>query len=285
MEIKTPEERILLLKDQLTDEMAEKIAWTNKINAFGTFRQVSNFLSRPKDQDFTLVYKEHRYIPFLHIKGSAKYLYDRTVTHEWPTSGAEVLSLILDGKEYIASKEHISAVVIEHCKEESSEELFIDSLSSLRKPEFERYIKFPAEVMNKSDLENLAEKNVVLPPQARASAFVREIASKMIQNIEADKILEENVEFQTVDTYYHSFYAYKYHWESKNKESVVIIDGLTGQVSFSQDGFKQLVGKVFDYDFLFDIGKDAAGMLIPGGSIAIKLAKKYMDVTKQKNAF
>jgi hypothetical protein len=36
-----------------------------------------------------------------------------------------------------------------------------------------------------------------------------------------------------------------------------------------------------DQNFLFDIGADAAGMILPGGSIAVKIAKKYID-QKQK---
>jgi hypothetical protein len=100
MEIKMPEERVLLLNDQLDDIEAEKIAWNNKTNAFGTFHQFSSFLSRPKDEDFVLTYKEHRYLPFLHIKSNAKYVYDRTVSHEWSTSGSEVVSIVLNGIDY-----------------------------------------------------------------------------------------------------------------------------------------------------------------------------------------
>lgn len=281
MEIKVPGERVLLLNDQLTDEESEKIAWKNKINAFGAFHQMANFLNRPKDDDFNLLYKEHRYTPFLHIKGSAKYVYDRTVTHEWPTSGPEVMNLTIDGKDYGVQNELVSISVVEHCKQEMEEEVFVDGLSGERKPDFQNYLQFSAKEIKKEDLQNLAQKNVVLPPQARTSSLVREIASRMIQNIEADKIIEENMLFQKVDTYYHSFFAYKYHWKSKNKDCVIIIDALTGEISFGKDDFKQLMGNVFDYDFLFDIGKDAAGMIIPGGGIAIKLAKKYMDVSKK----
>lgn len=281
MEIKLAKERILLLKDQMTAEDAEKIAWKNKSNAFGAFHQVSNFLSRPTDEDFKLTYKEHRYLPFWNIAGTANYTYDRTVEHEWPTGGPEVMSLTLQEKNYTADNSMVSITVTEHCKQKASEEMFVDGLTGVRKAGLKNYVQFSSEEMQRADIEKLAENNIVIPPHARASALVREIASKMIQNIEADQILEENVAFQHIDLYYRSVFAFKYHWASKNKDSVVEIDGLTGQVTFSQTNFQQLVGNVFDYDFLFDIGKDAAGMVIPGGTIAIKLAKKYMDVTKQ----
>ncbi len=282
MEIKVPPERVLLLKDQLSDNDAEKIAWKNKTNAFGAFHQVASFLSRPKDEDFTLVYKEHRYVPFLHIKGSAKYVYDRTVVHEWPTSGPEVQRLTLADKEYGVKNEMISVSVVEHCREESHEELFVDGLTDGRNANLMQYLRFAEQEIKKEELENLAKDNVVLPPHTRTSGLVREIASKMIQNIEADKILEEDVSFEKVDTYYRSLFVYKYHWESKDRDAVIFVDALTGEVSFSTGDFKQLMGNVFDYDFLFDIGKDAAGIFIPGGSIAVKVAKKYIDVTQSK---
>jgi len=34
---------------------------------------------------------------------------------------------------------------------------------------------------------------------------------------------------------------------------------------------------MLDKNFLFDLGADAAGLLIPGGNIAVKIAKKYAD--------
>lgn len=282
MEIKVPKERILLLEDQLSDEEAEKIAWKNKINAFGAFHQVSSFLNRPKDNDFSITYKEHRYLPFLHILGSSTYVYDRKVTHEWPVSGSEVQQITLQNKEYDVKNERVSIDVMEHCRDDSQEELFVDGLSSVRSNELEKYLAFSSKDMQKEDLEKLAKTSTVIPPQARTSSLVREIGSKMIRTIEADTIFEENIEFHKVDIYYHSLFAYCFSWNSKSKESTVLVDGLTGEVSFVKDDFKRLVGNVFDYDFLFDIGKDAASMFIPGGAIAIKLAKKYIDSTKQQ---
>ena len=41
------------------------------------------------------------------------------------------------------------------------------------------------------------------------------------------------------------------------------------------------LGKALDPDFLFDIGADAAGVLIPGGSIAVKVARKYIASKKK----
>lgn len=282
MKIIVADERILLLKEQISDEQAEKIASNNKGNAFGSIQKLSNFLIRPKDDEFTLLNRECRYIPFWHIVCTSKYVYDRTVEHHWPAKGPEVHTLTLQGSRYKVENGKVTISVVEHCKEEQHEELFVDGLTSIKDPAFNSYIKFSSETLQKVDIEKLAEKNVVLPPNMRASVLVREIAGRMIRKIDADQIFEESVEFQHVDLYYRKVYAHHFKWISKDKEAVVEVDAYTGAVTSSQGNFQELVGKVFDYDFLFDIGKDAAGTFIPGGSIAVKIAKRYMDVTKKK---
>ena len=55
------------------------------------------------------------------------------------------------------------------------------------------------------------------------------------------------------------------------------LDGVTGAISSGSRVFTEYLGKALDQDFLFDIGADAAGMLVPGGSIAVKAARKYMS--------
>ena len=78
MEIKVANQRILVLKSEITAEDAEKRAWEKKTTAFDAFSKVASFLSRPKDDDFELTYKEHRYQPFWHVVAKAHYVYDRS---------------------------------------------------------------------------------------------------------------------------------------------------------------------------------------------------------------
>ena len=282
MEMVVAEDRILVFKDTLNEEEASAIAWKNKNKAFGTINKVTNFLTRPKDEDFEVVYKEHRYQPFWHIKAKSKYVYDRTVEHQWPSTGPEVLEITLQGQNYKTRNGDVFISVLEHCQQEESQEVFIDGLTGVKQVSLKKYLECAVEEKNKEDFLLLAEQNIVIPPHNRGSGFVREIASKMIHSIEADKIFEESVQFEHVDLYYRPVFAFRYHWASKNKEAVVEVNAVTGEVTYSQESFQQLMGKVLDYDFLFDIGKDAASMFIPGGSIAVKIAKKYIDVTKQR---
>jgi hypothetical protein len=118
---------------------------------------------------------------------------------------------------------------------------------------------------------------ILIPPQARISAIMRDSLSKMITGIQADTILQEDVEVSCVDLYYRPIYAFKYAWASKQKEAIIEVDGLTGEFRAGTRVFTEYFGKVLDQAFLFDIGADAVGMFVPGGGIAIKAAKKYID--------
>ena len=40
------------------------------------------------------------------------------------------------------------------------------------------------------------------------------------------------------------------------------------------------MGKILDPDFLFDVGVETVDLLAPGGGLAIKLAKKGLDVAR-----
>ena len=95
-------------------------------------------------------------------------------------------------------------------------------------------------------------------------------------------MLFRSVEVTCVDLYYHPIYAYQYRWKSKAKEAIIEIDGMTGEVGVGSRIFDEYLGRMLDRNFLFDIGADAAGMFVPGGSVAVKLAKKYIDTQKDK---
>jgi hypothetical protein len=169
---------------------------------------------------------------------------------------------------------------MEHCIQEEADEAFVDGVTGKSSPELTHYLTLsPKEVTG--DLETLVPKeSILVPPQARVSAIMRDALAKMIKGIQADKILEESVEVKCVDLYYHPIYAFKYHWRTKNKDVIIEVDGMTGATASGNRTFSEYLGKVLDTNFLFDVGADAAGMLIPGGSIAVKVAKKYLDSKK-----
>jgi len=95
--------------------------------------------------------------------------------------------------------------------------------------------------------------------------------------VQAQKIHEERVNVETLDINFRPVYAFEYEWATKGKRVVLEFDGLTGEV---HSGGKKQAGQIkgmLTRDLIFDVTADAAGLIVPGGSIAVKLVKAAMD--------
>lgn len=280
MQIEVAKQRILLLKDKFTAEEAKEKAWQKKVSAFDAISKVVGFLSKPKDEDFELTYSEHRYEPFWHVVAKARYAYTRSANYQIPVDKKEVKTVTVHETKYDVTNGHIHVPVIEYCSQEELDESLTDGVSGKIDAKLKRYLETtPHEVAG--ELKDEVEADAILvPPQARVSAIMRDALAKMIKGIQADTILEEQVEVTHVDLYYRPVYAYKFVWKSKQKEAILEVDGLTGECAAGSRIFKEYFGKVLERDFLFDVGADAVGMFVPGGSIAVKAVKKVIDSRK-----
>lgn len=280
MEIGVASQRMIRLINRIDAETAKQRAWQKKINAFDALSKVSSLLSRPKDEDFTLIYNELRYEPFWHVVAKAHYEYNRTTSYQIPIANKEVKSVTIHDSKYDVHSNQIRIPVMEHCLQDEREEMIVDGLTSKPAAELKSYIEAEQREV-KNQLKDEVEPNAILvPPQTRVSALMRDSLAKMIKGIHADEILSEDVQVERIDLYYRPIYAFKYSWVSKGKEAILEVDGVTGEIRSGGRVFTEYVGKVLDRDFLFDIGADAVGMFVPGGSIAVKAAKKYMDTRK-----
>ncbi|MBA3343608.1 MAG: hypothetical protein H0T48_17465 [Gemmatimonadaceae bacterium] len=277
MQIEVAKQRILLLKDQLSPQEAKDKAWQKKLTAFDALSKVTSFLSKPRDEDFSLTYSEHRYEPFWHVVATARYEYTRTTNYQISVGGKEVKTVTVHETKYDALNNHIHVPVQEYCLQEERDENIIDGITGKNAPHLQQYISMrPAEVTG--ELSDEVDANAILiPPQARISAIMRDSLSKMITGIQADTIIAEQVEVSRIDLYYRPVHAFRYAWASKQKEAILEVDGLTGECRAGNRVFTEYFGKVLDQTFLFDVGADAVGMFVPGGGIAVKAAKRYMD--------
>ncbi len=283
MQIAVADQRMLILATQLSADDAKKKAWEKKTVAFDAISQVTSLFSRPKDEDFELLYSEFRYQPFWHVLAHAKYVYDRSNTYQVATNAPEVQTVTFQKTDYEVTNGHVHIAVLEHCHEEEQYEVFVDGLTGKVLDDLKRYKSFSTIVVKGAPEKQAPKGAIFVPPQARVSGIMREALSKMIKSIQADTILTEDVNVPSVDLYYRPVYAFQYRWKTKGKDAIVEIDGVTGEVRNGLRIFKEYFGKVVDRNFLFDIGADAAGIFIPGGSIAVKVAKRYIDSKKTKN--
>ena len=89
-------------------------------------------------------------------------------------------------------------------------------------------------------------------------------------------MLEEVLTFSASDLYYRPIWAFEFHWAPKDKTGVLEIDALTGQLRQAASLTSHMT-KLISRDALFDIGADTIGLLVPGGSIAVKVARAAID--------
>lgn len=280
MEINVAPQRILVFSDQISFEDAKKKAWEKKVSAFGAINQVTSLFSRPKDDDFELTYSEHRYQPFWHVAARAKYVYDRSSDYQIASSDSHVKAVTYQKTKFEVTNGHFHFSVVEHCVQEESEEVFVEGVSGKVNPALKAYVSLSPIVVKTTLEKTIGTDAIIVPPQSRVSGIMRDSLAKMIKGIQADTIHEESVEVTCVDLYYHPIYAFQYTWKSKGKDAILEVDGLTGDIGTGSRVFSEYMGKVLDPNFLFDVGADAAGLLIPGGSIAVKVARKYIDSKK-----
>ena len=284
MEISLADERALLLKETLTMDQAEGRAWGQKLDGFGRMAKVTGILQRPKDDDFDLVYKERRYQPFWHIVCSARYVYERQREFPLTLSGPEVERVTIAEHENEVVNGRVTLIGTEHCREEPRKEVFIDGYTGEEMPALADYLQHPANEVPVDYLDDLTEQGaIVVPPQGRATAVVRDVLLGILKSVRADRILEDAVEVERVDLYYRPVYAFQYLWKSKQREAILEFDGVTGSLQTDGKTFQQYVGKIMDPEFLFDVSVDTIDLLVPGGGIAMKLARKGFDAAKNRS--
>ena len=276
MDVTLAEERVLVLPDQIDMAAAEARAATKRIDAFGTLAKVAGLLSRPRAEDFELVYKEHRLQPFWFAACTAVCAYERTREHVLKLA-PEVRQATISGQAHEVSSQQLALPVLEHCREETRHETYYDALTGKAAPELADRLGAPAAVSSPEALAALAEQGtVVVPPQTKASVVVREILAGLMGKIEADKVLEETVGFERIDLYYRPVFAFRY--RRQGKEAVVEVDGLTGEAKAGGATFETYLGRVMDPRFLIEMGAESAALFVPGAGLVKVLVFKGMDM-------
>ncbi|HEY7590066.1 MAG TPA: hypothetical protein VH723_03685 [Candidatus Limnocylindrales bacterium] len=278
MEIQLADQRIFALAERMPFEETRQRAMDKRSAAFVS--GIGSFLQRPKNEDVVLVASQRRVEPFWHVACRARYVYDRRRTYTVTASGPEVRSLTIEGTDYEVTEagkaaRTFSLQTMEHCHDETVHEVYADGVTGQPVADGSTVIaSAKAEVADPTSLA--AEGTIVIPPEQRASFIVRKVIGEMMKPVQADTISEESLTLEATDLYYRPIWAFEFHWQPKDKKGVVEIDAVTGQV---RPGASLVSGltKAVNRDFLFDIGADTVGLIVPGGSIAVKVAKVALD--------
>jgi hypothetical protein len=278
MEIQLGSERIFVLQEREGVEALRQRAMDRRTQSFGS--GLGSLLQRPRAEDVVLVASQRRLEPFWHVAGRARYVYERSRDYSVLASAPEVREVTVLGTTYQVAESGQAArtftlPTIEHCREEIAHELDADARSGAKVTDAAAVLAGPRDEI--SDPATLAaEETIVVPPEHRASFVVRQLLSEMLKPVQADRVIEESLTLETIDLCYRPIWAFEFHWQSKDKRGVVEIDAVTGVIRQGGSLLPQL-SKMVTRDALFDIGADTIGLLVPGGSIAVKVARAALD--------
>jgi hypothetical protein len=272
MDVTIAEQKAFVFNDQLTDQTARERAIEKKIDAFGT---MAKFLQRPKTEEIQLTYSEKRYEAFWYVSAKATYIYERTQRYRIPITDPVVRRVQIGAEEYIPHKERDTAALLipglERCEDVTEKTIFLDGTTGEKK-DYSAFLKYAStEIPDLSAF--VPDKAIVVPPQVRIAQVVRELIQTMIKAVSADTIQQETVEILHVGLYFHPIYAFEYNWTTKDKKQIVEFDGLSGAMRTEGKALHQTIKKVIDNDLLFDLSAEAINLVVPGGAIAIKLAR------------
>jgi len=280
MEIQLGDERLLLLEEHLTSDEIQQKAMDKRVNAFGG--GIGGLLQRPKAEEVTFVARQRRLMPFWHVAATSHYVYERNRDYTVPAVSSEVTAVTVHGQrhemnERLGSQAAFRLPLLEHCQNDFRSESFTDGLTGAGVADGPAVITGPKSEIG--DLQTLeTAETIVVPPEQRASFVVRKTLADVMKPVQADRIIEETIVLQKTDLYYRPVWAFEFAW--RDKKGVVEIDSITGQVQTGKAMMTQVKG-LLNRDLLFDIGADTVGLFVPGGSIAVKLAKAAIDTNRK----
>jgi hypothetical protein len=271
-------ERLFVLEERLTGDEIQQRAMDRRLQAFGS--GLGAFLQRPKPEEVVLVAKQRRLEPFWHVAGRAVYVYERNRDYSVPGSSPDVEGITVNGTRYDGAAagpgpRSFRIGVREHCRAEFQHESYTDGLTGAPVTDAAQLMTGPrTEVTDPETLSS--DGTIAVPPEHRASFVVRQLMSQIMKPVQADAVLEESVTLDATDLYYRPMWAFEFTWQGKGKQGIVEIDSVTGQTHQGKALIGQIKG-MLSRDLLFDVGADTVGLFVPGGSIAVKLAKAAID--------
>lgn len=278
MDIQLGEPRIFSLDPRLPIEDLQRRAEERRTASLGT--GIGGLLQRPKAEDVVLIAIQRRLEPLWHVACHAHYVYDRTRTYTVPSSAPDVRSVTLLGEDFTVVQSGkappaFTVSLMEHCTDDISDEVFVDGQSGEAVGSGAALISGSrTEVSDPATLG--ADGTIVIPPEQRVSAIVRQLLAKMLRPLQADTVHEESLAMDHLELFYRPIVAFEFHLPAKDRKGVVEVDALTGDVKTATSLKMQITRRV-SRDALFDIGADTVGLLVPGGSIAVKLARVALD--------
>ena len=245
---------------------------------------LGSLFSRSKPEELRLITVENRLEPFWLVAASSRTLYDRAAAYTITVGGTDVRGVTVLNQDLsvlpqLKGDPTFKLTAIEHCAQEFRTQQTFDGITGV-KADLVKYANFAKTEI--TDMNTFAPEGVLLlPPQVRATAVVRQVTAEIVKPVKnAQAIHEERIDIETVDLNFRPVYAFEYEWSAKNKNVVIEFDPLTGDMHIGGKKLSDQIKGILTRDLLFDVTADAFGTFVPGGSIAVKLVKAVVDRKK-----
>lgn len=274
MEIVIAEQGAFCLEPPISADEARGRATAQKTSAFGA---LSRLLSRPKPDDIAMEEQGLCYVPYWHAKAHVRFIYDRREVYSVPAKTPYTVGATIGGNDYATSGSGARVIelpAIEHCERDEVKELWLDAV--VNQPiNPQPYLKVAASPIS---IDTFAPENAkIVTPTVRASAVVRALLGEDLWPTDADQVKEEAINVDCIDLYFRPEYRFKYSWSAKNKSAEVAVDGVTGELKAEPSGAGVALGKLLQREALFDIGAETLNLVVPGGGIALRVAKAMSE--------
>ena len=271
MEVNLGETQIVELQASYSPEQIQGMSLGKRIDAFG---QVAKLLQRPKPEDIEIVSFQKQYESFWSVSATAHYMFERRRVYHVDVPATEVQSLVLQDREYsvtINRTRGIDLDMVERCDETIHRDLTLDGKSG-EVGDFKRYMT--AAQMMLPDIATLQRGGAdVIVPDVRSSFVIRHVIPMLMKTYQADKVLKEAINIESIILCFHAIYAVEYSWAAKQKRQTLIFDAVTGGTKPAVGEMRTRSARVLANDTLFDVSPDAIGTYLPGANVSIQLGR------------
>lgn len=269
------EKLIKVFQDVFNESAARAQAEEKKTSSFGAMAMLKVW-DRPKEQDIVLTGTEKRYEPFWHIKATRRALYRKKAKYPIRPVDANTVSINLLGQDFQTQAGHpIEVVGVEHCEAVKHLAEYFDGMrrdgGDLSLAEI--VSKFTAETIADSDQPNF------VAPELTAASLLQKVRATLMTAIEADEVLDDTLSVESLTLFYRPVFAFEFGW--RDKKGAVEIDGLTGKTNRAGSLMGGMVRRLATREALFDIGGEVAGMVVPGGKVAVMMLEKATAPTEK----
>ncbi|MGH8232625.1 MAG: hypothetical protein ACREPU_00290 [Rhodanobacteraceae bacterium] len=262
------EENICVFEDVYNDTSARAQAEHEKVGAFGVLARMKLW-DRPKEAEITLANTEKRYEPFWLAKAVRRTCYIRRLVYHVKVEHPHVTVVeLLDRKLPVDAHHELQLPAVEDCESNTTLAHYVDALGH-DTPE-----KTLVDYAGRYAFQEITDssKPHFIVPTVTAASVLQQVKSRLSAPVEADAISSDEIDIQSLTLFYRPVCAFQFKW--KDKTGVIEIDGLSGRVNKEGSMLGGAVRSLGNRDTLFDLGADFAGMVVPGGTIVVKLIDK-----------